>query len=211
MNIHYRIDFFSDWHCGSGLSAGVDLDALVVKDKNELPFIPGKTIKGLVREAVEELARLSENVLVDDGNVAKENVQVSEQEQADKLKKEFDPIKKAFGFFKKDNNNLEIEVEKGKCFFSNATIPHALANVVISEKTAKYFYRTISSTKINENGVAEEHSLRKIQVTIPCSLEGDILHVPDEMVETLKEGLKFIKRLGLNRNRGLGRCRIEVI
>jgi len=187
MKIHYCIDFFTDWHCGSGLSTGADLDALVVKDKNKLPFIPGKTIKGLVREAVEELSRLSENQHIDE-------------------------IKKAFGFFKKDKNNCEIEAIKGECFFTNASIPQVLANAIIHEKTEKYFFRTISSTKINDNGVAEEHSLRKIQVTIPCCLEGEILHIPDEnTVKILTDGLQFIKRLGLNRNRGLGRCKIKVI
>ena len=187
MNIHYKIEFFTDWHCGSGLSAGVDLDALVVKDKNHLPFIPGKTIKGLIREAVEELDRLSET-------------------------QQIDAIKKAFGFFSKDENKREIEAVKGECFFTNATVPPVLANAVISEKTAKYFYRTISSTKINNDGVAEEHSLRKMQVTIPCCLEGKIINIPDKsMAEILKNGLRFIKRLGQNRNRGLGRCVITVI
>lgn len=56
--IEYQIDFFSPWHCGSGLAAGAETDALVIKDKNGLPYIPGRTIKGLVRQAVEELAML---------------------------------------------------------------------------------------------------------------------------------------------------------
>lgn len=50
--IQYKLAFHSDWHCGSGLSAGADVDALVVKDADGLPFVPGKTIKGLVREAM---------------------------------------------------------------------------------------------------------------------------------------------------------------
>ena len=53
-----KIEFFSPWHCGSGLSAGADADSLVIKDINGLPFIPGKTIKGLIREAVEDYAAL---------------------------------------------------------------------------------------------------------------------------------------------------------
>lgn len=53
-----KIEFFSPWHCGSGLSAGADVDSLVIKDINGLPFIPGKTIKGLIREAVEDYAAL---------------------------------------------------------------------------------------------------------------------------------------------------------
>ena len=55
MDIKYKIEFFSNWHCGSGLAAGADVDALVVKDANGLPYVPGKTIKGLLREAAEEL------------------------------------------------------------------------------------------------------------------------------------------------------------
>ena len=55
MDIKYKIEFFSNWHCGSGLAAGADVDALVVKDAEGLPYVPGKTIKGLLREAAEEL------------------------------------------------------------------------------------------------------------------------------------------------------------
>lgn len=49
--IKYEIDFFSHWHCGSGQAAGADVDALVIKDRRELPYVPGKTIKGLLRDA----------------------------------------------------------------------------------------------------------------------------------------------------------------
>lgn len=67
-NIKYTIEFYSQWHCGSGLSAGADVDALVVKDKDDMPYVPGKTIKGLVREAVENLVqfnRADKSVLID--------------------------------------------------------------------------------------------------------------------------------------------------
>ena len=49
--IKYEIEFFSNWHCGSGLAAGADVDALVIKDQEGLPYIPGRTLKGLLREA----------------------------------------------------------------------------------------------------------------------------------------------------------------
>ncbi len=58
-NIKYTIEFYSQWHCGSGLSAGADVDALVVKGKDDMPYVPGKTIKGLVREAVENLMQFT--------------------------------------------------------------------------------------------------------------------------------------------------------
>ena len=37
------------------------------------------------------------------------------------------------------------------------------------------------------------------------------MNVPDNMEEILAKGLKFIKRVGVNRNRGLGRCSLSVI
>ena len=57
--INITIRFFSQWHCGSGTSAGADVDELVVKDKNGMPFIPGKTLKGLIREATEDYVSFS--------------------------------------------------------------------------------------------------------------------------------------------------------
>ena len=31
-NLKYSIQFYTNWHCGSGQAAGADVDALVVKD-----------------------------------------------------------------------------------------------------------------------------------------------------------------------------------
>lgn len=48
-----KITFFDYWHLSSGFSAGAQLDTLVIKDEFNLPYVPGKTIKGLVREMAE--------------------------------------------------------------------------------------------------------------------------------------------------------------
>lgn len=53
--IRYTIEFFSDWHCGSGLASGAEADSVVIKDRSGLPYVPGKTLKGLVREAFDVL------------------------------------------------------------------------------------------------------------------------------------------------------------
>lgn len=185
VDIKYTIEFYSDWHCGSGLSAGADLDMLVIKDKNQLPFIPGKTIKGLVREAIEELDRLS-----------------------DYPQKSL--IRKAFGYTKQNEEGNEIISERGECFFSNAALNEELANAIFSEKMSSFLYRSLSSTKISSEGVAQDHHLRKIQVTIPCVLEGEVLNVPYGLQKEMKQAFMFIKRLGQNRNRGLGRCNIII-
>ncbi|UCZ57702.1 RAMP superfamily CRISPR-associated protein [Desulfurispirillum indicum] len=56
-----QVTFFSDWHCGSGTTGGADLDLLVIKDMNGLPILPGKTLKGLLREAAQLLQTSSDS------------------------------------------------------------------------------------------------------------------------------------------------------
>lgn len=192
MNIHYKIKFFSDWHCGSGLSAGADIDLLVIKDqKTNLPYIPGKTMKGLIREAVEEIEKLS---CLDPQ---------SEKGGTSEIGKS--ASKKVFGYFDK-----ESKAEIGLSFFTNATLSEGLQNAVVANNLSNYFYRSVASTAIGDNGVAKLHSLRRMEVAIPCELEGAILNVPDDLVNIIKDGLFFIKRLGQHRNRGLGRCQITI-
>ncbi len=179
MNIKYSIEFHTDWHCGSGLAAGADVDALVVKDEKGMPFIPGKTIKGLIREAVEEIRGLQK-----------------EQNEENFVK--------AFGFF--DNKEKK---EKGCMFFTNAELEKEEYNAITSNNAARFMYRDIASTAIDDNGISKEHSLRKMQVVVPCTLHGEILNVPDNMADEIVRSFGFIKRLGQNRNRGLGRCTIR--
>jgi CRISPR/Cas system CSM-associated protein Csm3 (group 7 of RAMP superfamily) len=180
----YTIQFHSYWHCGSGLAAGADVDALVVKDENELPFIPGKTIKGLVREAMEDLMSLKNVTNVD--------------EKSDFIK--------AFGYFDKDKD----QKERGNMFFTNAELSATEKNAIIAKNAARFMYNSVASTAIDDNGIADKHSLRKIQVVVPCVLEGEIINIPKALEQDIENALKYIKRLGQNRNRGLGRCSITV-
>ncbi len=97
-----------------------------------------------------------------------------------------------------------------QCYFANATIKKDEKNEIISNKLQNNLYDVIASTKI-ENGIAVDDSLREIEVVIPLTLYGEILDVPKEDCDKLKQALKMIKRMGLNRNRGLGRCEFKEI
>lgn len=57
--IKYTITFFTKWHSGSGLTSEAIWTPCAHKDKNDLPYIPGRTLKGLLREAAEELVKLN--------------------------------------------------------------------------------------------------------------------------------------------------------
>lgn len=181
-DIQYTIEFYSNWHCGSGLAAGADMDLLVVKDSAGLPFVPGKTMKGLVRETAELLLQLKKD------GCNQTNLQ------------------KCFG----SPERKKIKND-GYVFFSNAELSDQEKQVIVNKKLQEFMFQSKSSTAIDDNGIADSLTLRKIQTTVPCKLYGVIKNVDDELVPYLVDSLKMIKRLGLNRNRGLGRCTISVM
>ena len=43
------------WHVGSGRGSGAAEDASVIKTPDGWPYVPGKAVKGLVREAAQTL------------------------------------------------------------------------------------------------------------------------------------------------------------
>lgn len=196
MDINYKIEFYSDWHCGSGLSAGADIDQLVIKDKKGLPFIPGKTLKGLILEAVEDLlAFRGESGAKQLG--LKQTFGYPEVKEEAKVKEKEEEVK-------------EEMPRKGEAFFTNAELPEELASRIVSDKLGRFLYRTVTSTAIETDGVAKDFSLRRMEVVVPCVMLGSILNVPDEFASELQDSLKLIKRLGQSRNRGLGRCQITI-
>lgn len=52
-----RLTMLSDWHVGSGTGRPGNVDRLVVRDADGLPFVPAKTLRGIWRDACERLAR----------------------------------------------------------------------------------------------------------------------------------------------------------
>lgn len=178
----YTIQFLSDWHIGSGLSAGAASDAEVNKDENGLPYIPGKTMKGLFKAALMEMPGHFMN-----------------QEK----------IKSIFGYEILDPETEKvIKTKSGTAFFSNACLPSDEANEAIN--ASDFLYRKIASTEIGKNGIAVNHSLRTMEVCMPLTLVGEITGVNDEEKEILSKAAKWLRSIGVNRNRGLGRCKIQI-
>lgn len=176
-NLTLKIQFFSPWHCGSGLSAGADTDALVIKTPQGLPFVPGKTIKGLVREAVEDYVALKGEVV---------------------------PLDDAFGV--EASQDVSSSVQKGYLYFTNAELSEEEAQAIAATHTEDFLYINKVETAIAENGITQEHSLRTIETTVPCTLYAQIIHVDEALAQVLKPALGLIKHMGMERNRGLGRC-----
>jgi len=165
--MQYKIVFFDYWHISSGVSAGPALDSTVVKSKEDIPYVPGKTIKGLLSEMT---------YLLDPSKI--ESIFGAEGSQM------------------------------GEAFFSNATLDTQTSeHLKQNPHLTRHLYSKISSTKIDSDGIAQDKSLREIEVVVPLMLRGSIeCKEEDEML--LVQAMGMVKQMGLNRNRGLGRCSI---
>ena len=174
MIISYKITFLDFWHLSSGLSGGARLDSSVIKDSEGFPFVPAKTLKGVLREVAESFG---------DDFV---NECFGEVVQKDRVPKE------------------------SVCHFSNATLSQATKDAL--KHITHFLYAKIASTAIDENfGSAKDGSLREIEVAKPLSLYGTIHNVPANYADTMINTLKSLRAMGLNRNRGLGRLKIEIL
>lgn len=61
IQIDYRLTFTTPFHCGTGTRIGL-IDRTVVRDHDKYLYVPGSTIKGVVREYCEQLARFYEDL-----------------------------------------------------------------------------------------------------------------------------------------------------
>jgi len=185
-DLQYKIEFTSFWHTGSGLSSGTESDLVVIKDQNGLPYIPGKTLKGLLREAAETINQFDKEL------VTQEFINSVFGEKSDDVKS--DPPKEA------------------EAFFTDAYLSENIRQYLSDKEEQKQMlFKNIASTKIDDNGQAVDHSLRHMQVTIPLELYAEITDFPQDFINQIENCFAWVKKIGLNRTRGLGRCKLETL
>lgn len=208
-NLTLEIQFLGYWYIGTGNEAGAYADSILAKDLDGLPYVPGKTLKGMVRQACEiaqgngwfdNFSNVIECIFGQEGSAIVEN--------------------KISSF--SDNSNLtELDVQ-GCMYFSNAEFSDEDKKDLNNNPTYKnYLYETIQSTKIDrETGVAEPSSLRSAEVCIPVNLYAELNYdesklpasvKPQDFEKTLDSALALITEIGGKRRRGFGRCKVGIV
>jgi len=187
-NLTINVEFLDYWHCGSGQSGGNESDSLVVKydkgTKKGLPYVPAKTLKGLIREMAE--ANDNKNVTCDD-------------------------LYTWFGASTDDDNRCYKEHQKTKERENKTHIGNADIVDGIDKKNIPYLFKTFKNTKL-ENGIVVDGTLREIETVVPLTLKANFTDIDanETKIKYLVNAIQSIKRIGLNRNRGMGRCEVSV-
>jgi CRISPR/Cas system CSM-associated protein Csm3 (group 7 of RAMP superfamily) len=179
--------FLSAWHMGSGHGEGHNLDAIPIKSPAGLPLIPGKSVKGLFREGL----LLAEEC----GQLPEETTLRLLGSRDDKLSR-YDSIPGCLHF---DSATLGEAMEAWAADRKNAVAVHQL-------------FMTLASTRIEQNGLASDKTLRRIEVAIPVTLTARITCGTQnpELTKTLQLAANLIREAGTHRHRGLGRVAVTV-
>lgn len=191
--LQVQFELFNWWHAGSGEAGPGDLDATVVRDDDGLPYLPGKTVKGLFRDAALLIKRAQPGIL-DEGQWIR-----------------------LFGpGIEPGAQRPEGDVLEGALSFTSARLPKAARDWIGGENPEykQGLYEALASTAMKD-GIARVHSLRRIEVALPVTLEAEVEWEEDgvEGIDTeniLTTSAALIRRLGSHRHRGLGRCRVTL-
>lgn len=196
MQINLVWNFLSDWQTASGQEAGAYADQLCIKDESNLPYLPGRSIKGLLRYAFV--------IGIDNGWFKNAPA---------------DLLNVLFG-----NEGREGLAMQGILQFSNATLTDAeKAYFVQKPAQAKHLFRVLHSTAINaQSGVAEHTSLRGIEVAIPMQLESVVsINQSHQSLDSINNWqqvipsfiasvLPLIDTAGSKKQRGLGMVEVSM-
>jgi RAMP superfamily len=205
-----KLDINSYWHPGTGKGSGSHVDAVVEKDRFGCPFISGRMLKGLVRDAVYRGAHWDIYRLE---NMPPPN----------------DLVEVLFGSTAFVDMRPRNETIPGLIRFEDAVLEKSVREWLGLPSSKKYrsaLYRDIYTTAISsKSGAAKPRSLRGQEVAVPLVLTsvmeistpsihtghtGDVTQwVFSNAGQIVEKALPLIRSVGSNRTRGLGRVRIS--
>jgi hypothetical protein len=199
------------WRAGTSRGVASTLDALIARDADDLPYLPGRSIKGVLRDSLAQW-EYWQTVRID-----------SEGERSGAA----DEITTALFGSRWDGapEQTRYNTRPGALTVSSARMAPELRAALRQRKDRDRLMTGLSSalrsTAVDHSrGAALQHSLRAVEVAVPldlyCEVEG-----PDQMQcaghpqdldwrAPLKESLGFLRAVGSGRHRGLGRVEVTL-
>jgi CRISPR-associated protein Csx10 len=191
MNQILEIEFLSDWHVGSGAGIPGSVDMTVLKDADGIPYVPGRTITGMLRDSAAFIAGARDN--------------------AEGGTKWMEAFKSLFG----GRQTQGEKIMPAKIGIGNAVFSEELKNILkYHEGLRQALFIVQPGIKINrETGRAkDDHLFFREEVRGGCTLRANIhseITLPEEE-RLLKDAVRATQRIGGHRRRGGGRCSINL-
>ena len=202
-----HIVFSGYWSCSTGRGHGASLDSIVARDHIGLPIVPGRTIKGILRDAYERVFGFEmADILFGSSGFTLEN---------DEPRAIEDTFAGALTF---SNGTINPEVRNWISSANNGTSEEQAK----AQKLTETLFVNLSRTAINDQGAAKNKSLRVIEAVVPLHITATIslLNATSETsqdetalgdwIANLNDACATIDGVGSNRSRGLGRCHVSL-
>ncbi len=191
------------WHAGSGLGSATGADAQVTRTAGGLPFLPGRTLKGILREAVELGARYEWIRTTSQDLVAWFGTPLVRGEP---LGEAIDQLEEAR--YASDSGCLRVgsaRLGRGE----RAAQWERWARCAAHAPQRDLLFHELASTALDAGGVAKSTSLRLIEVAVPVHLHAEI-EGPPAALDAIAAALPLIRAVGAHRTRGLGRATLRM-
>lgn len=188
-----RITLKSDLCVGSGYSYEGVVDTDICCNKNGIPYIPAKRIKGCLREAA-DLIRMSETEIAEifgeGGADSVKGIQIENAfpEGYESLNDELNELKKSESEF--------MEILSQQNVLNHYS--HVAAQTSIDENTGTAKQDTLRFTRVVNQYVDENEMSFLARVTFDCE------------EELLRKVIKAFRHIGMGRNRGFGNIRCSL-
>ncbi|MEE1340133.1 MAG: RAMP superfamily CRISPR-associated protein [Succinivibrionaceae bacterium] len=196
------IKFLTPWHVSSGLGDGYWADSVLRRDNDGFPYIPGRALKGALREGARIISQCSGR---DDLTYISKVIFGSDISKNEKSKE---------GLINFSSAYLNYEI---KCALEGDD-----KNSIYKEEYIRDLLCYRTQIKLDENGITENGSLRTIECGIPYLTFEAELEIKENIIKS-SQGITFseswinqylecviaaCKSIGADRARGLGKCEI---
>lgn len=189
-NYVMTFDIKSDWHIGSGKEGGAYADALCLKDNAGLPYIPGRSCKGLLRDAFQ---------LAENSGWFEEEI-----------------VHHFFGNEDRAGQTQQGMLQISSARLSDQEAHYIVSN----NATKHLYRVLQSTAIDHQTGTAQNASLRSMEVAVPMQLSADVqlnnahpnfnTELEQQFYALLSDVVCLISELGGKRHRGLGQVTVTV-
>lgn len=194
MNARLRIELLSDCLPGSGMGNSALIDTDCVFDAYGFPVIPGKRLKGCLRETAQKL------------------LMMGYQEARDRQVEALFGDAQSEGSLLIGNAQIEgVQALKQQIDHYKSGEAREKTFLLMPDAVREYYTCLHTRTAIGEDGVAKDRSLRTVRTVRKGNVFECDISFPAEDEALVRTCAKALRHIGTNRNRGFGHVHMELM
>jgi CRISPR/Cas system CSM-associated protein Csm3 (group 7 of RAMP superfamily) len=223
VQIEYQLDFAMPFHFGTAMRVGL-IDRAVLRDSSGYLYVPGSTIKGVVREHCEQLARFLD---AEDGEqfyIGSPHVTRDAKAALQGYGEKVPIITRIFGsqtfpgrLFFEDARQTDLEFWDGKDIndpedkgkYSSLQVG-ITTQVRLDRLTRTAVEHALYTSEFGIRDLSFQGCIRGVIECFPLPLDQAAQEAPTYSLLLLLGGLLMVEHMGANKSSGKGKCNFKI-